>query len=339
MKTMDDIALAANVSRTTVSNVISGKTGRVSDATVRRVRKIIQDAGYVPNLSARSLASHLSKVVALINYVHSESDSSFDDPFTSSLTNAVEFSMRKNGYYLMLRTVANAAELKAFLLNWNIDGFFITGVTEGDEIHQTLLKIDKPIVLCDSHLTSFGNMVNIGLQDAEGAKLALEYLLKHNHTRIAFCSPPFIKGGVIDKRMQGYKQALADAGINFDPNLVFASGFSSKESTTLGATIAKRNDITAIFATADLLAAGIIAGINNSGKKVPRDYSIVGFDDLNWSSLISPGLTTIRQDMRLKGQRAADLMTNMLEGGSPSENIVLPVTLVERCSVERIYVF
>jgi len=331
--TIDDIARAAKVSSTTVSNVINGRSSRVSPATKARVNSIIAEMGYVPNMSARALVSQSSKVVALVNYFRTTTNAAFDDPFISRLTNAVECTLRENGYYLMLRSVSDADELQSFLQNWNVDGLFLTGVYEGDELYTTLRNINKPIVLTDSYLSDYGNMANVGLQDFEGAMLATNHLLKNGHTRIAFCSPPIKSGGVDDMRLKGHCEALKTAGVTFDPTLSFTSDFSAKAAGRIGRAIAARNDITAIFATADLIAAGVMAGIRDGGKTVPNDYSIIGFDDLDWCRLMHPSLTTVRQNTQLKGQLAADLMVSMLENESAAQNVMLPVHLVERESV------
>ncbi|MCL2378625.1 MAG: LacI family transcriptional regulator [Defluviitaleaceae bacterium] len=333
MITIADIANAANVSPTTVSNVLNGRTNRVSASTLERVSRITEELGYIPNMSARALASQSSKVVALVNYLHTITDSSFDDPFISHLTNAVEHTLRESGYYLMLRTISDANELCFFLQNWSVDGLFLAGVFEDDGLYPTLRNINKPIVLCDSYLENYGNMANIGLQDLEGAKLATQHLIKHGHKRIAFCSPPYRPVGVISMRLQGYMQALEEANIPYDNSLVITSGFSAANAGKAGRAIAQRNDVTAIFATSDWLAAGLMAGIRSNGKSIPDDYSIIGFDDLNVCQLTFPRLTTIRQNTRLKGQLAADMMVSMLENGTVEQNTTLPVYLVERDSV------
>jgi len=296
--TIDDIAKVADVSPTTVSNVINGKTNRVSASTLERVNRIIAEMGYIPNLSARALVSQSSKVVALIHYSRTLSGASFDDPFISRLTSAVENTLRESGYYLMLRTVSDADELYFFLRNWSVDGLFLTGVFEDDELYKVLRGIEKPIVLCDSYLSDYGRMVNVGLQDTEGGKIATQYLIKHGHKDIAFCSPKIRPSGVDEMRLKGYRMALEEANIEFNSDYILASEFSVREASKLGKAIAQRKDITAIFATADLLAAGVMTGIREGGKSVPEDYSIVGFDDLNWCRLTNPNLTTIRQNTR-----------------------------------------
>ena len=123
MATIKDIAAYTGVSPTTVSNVIHGRSGRVSEETVHKIQDAIEKLGYVPNMSARSLVSSSSKVIALINHINTRKDSNFmDDPFQASLIGIIESALRENGYYLMVRTVDTADELLAFLRNWNVDG-------------------------------------------------------------------------------------------------------------------------------------------------------------------------------------------------------------------------
>ena len=115
MVTIKDIASATGVSATTVSNVINGKTGRVSAETVAKINKAIDDLGYVPNMSARSLVSRSSKVIGFVNHIVTNKDSNFmEDPFLSRFIGILEQVLRENGYFLMLRTVETPEQFKAF---------------------------------------------------------------------------------------------------------------------------------------------------------------------------------------------------------------------------------
>lgn len=338
MVTIDDIAREAGVSCTTVSNVIYQRTNRVSAATVERVNEIIKRLGYVPNRSARTLKTRSSRVVALIDSLDNSQRSQFAfDPFFSTLTGAVEEVLRARGYYLMIRAIPPGGDLLAFLRTWNVDGIFLPGLFEDDPLYQAVKELNMPVVLTDSFVPGFHKMVNIGLQDQEGARLATEHLIQNGHRRIAFAGPTIRPGGVIEKRYLGYQQALEQGGIAFDPSLVFYSEFGTDSAEALGRRIAERDDITAIFATADILAAGIMAGARQSGKQVPRDLSIVGFDDIRWCRMTNPTLTTIRQDTEEKGRLAAEYMIRLLEGDQiDTDNRILPVELIRRESVRNI---
>jgi len=336
MTTIKDIALAVGVSCTTVSNVIHGKSGRVSAETIVQINDTIEKLGYIPNMSARSLVSSSSKVIGMINHVIPNKEEGFlEDPFHSAFIGSVEKILRENGYYFMLRTVETTADLLAFRRNWNVDGLFLTGVFQ-DEFFESLTKLNIPIVLVDSYVTH-PTMCNVGLEDYKGGYLATKYLIENGHKNIAFASPTIKKRGVVYERFLGYKNALVESFIPFRQELVFEQELDVTTTFNLGCTLARRNDITAIFATADILAAGIMAGLQNSGKKVPDDISVIGFDDINLCNLTSPRLTTIHQDAHLKGKLAVNFLLDLLDNKPIAKReIILPIHLVERNSVKSL---
>ncbi len=337
MTTIKDIADAVGVSCTTVSNVIHGRSGRVSAKTIDLINEAIDKLGYVPNMSARSLVSSSSKVIGVISHLTPHNNESIvEDPFHSAFIGAIEKTLSSNGYYLMLRTVETTSELLAFLRNWNVDGLFFTGVFQ-DEFFEALAEINIPIVLIDSYVTLTKNMCNIGLEDYKGGYTATRYLIEHGHKDIAFASPTIREHGVVHERFRGYRKALSEASIPFRPELVYERELDAETTIALGKTIAKRDDITAVFATADIMAAGIMSGIQESGKKVPDDISIIGFDDINLCKFTSPKLTTIRQDAPLKGKLAVEYLMELLDHNPiENRNTILPIKLVERDSVKTI---
>jgi len=333
MATIKDIAKTVGVSCTTVSNVIHGKPGRVSAETIIKINKAIEDLNYVPNMSARSLVSNSSKVIGVINHIVTTRDKNFmEDPFHSIFIGAIESTLRENGYYLMLRTVETSQDLNFFLRNWNVDGLILTGIYE-DDFYSVLTKLNIPVVLIDSYVSN-PNICNVSLEDFNGGYLATKYLIDHGHRSIAFASP-FIKyKGVVSERFDGYKKALSEANIEFNKDLVFEQELDTPTAIALGKSLAKRDDFTAIFSTADILAAGIITGLKQAGKKVPDDISIIGFDDINLCNLISPALTTIHQDAHLKGKLSVNYIIDKLENKPiHQKETILPVRVVERDSV------
>ncbi|MNM57780.1 HTH-type transcriptional repressor PurR [compost metagenome] len=336
MATIKDIAKTVGVSCTTVSNVIHGKPGRVSAETIIKINKAIEDLNYVPNMSARSLVSNSSKVIGVINHIVTTRDKNFmEDPFHSIFIGAIESTLRENGYYLMLRTVETSQDLNFFLRNWNVDGLILTGIYE-DDFYSVLTKLNIPVVLIDSYVSN-PNICNVSLEDFNGGYLATKYLIDHGHRSIAFASP-FIKyKGVVSERFDGYKKALSEANIEFNKDLVFEQELDTPTAIALGKSLANRNDFTAIFSTADILAAGIITGLKQAGKKVPDDISIIGFDDINLCNLISPALTTIHQDAHLKGKLSVNYIIDKLENKPIHQReTILPVRVVERDSVMSI---
>ena len=336
MATIKDIAREAGVSYTTVSNVIHGKTDHVSPQTIATINEIIERSGYVPNMSARSLVSNSSKVVGFINHLVPGTDGGFvADPFHSAFIGSVEEVLRENGYYLMLRTVRDSDELLKFLHNWNLDGLFFTGLFE-DSFFDTLKEIKVPIVLIDSYIKHY-TIQNVGLEDYRGGYIATKYLLEKGHRQIVFASPQIRAGGVVDERLRGYRQALSEFGVPFREDYIFEQEFDVSSGISLGKQIAAKEGVTAIFSTADILAAGIMAGLHACGRRIPEDISIIGFDDINICRLITPPLTTIHQNPAEKGRVAVEFMLKRLQNKPIEKNeIILPVSLVERESVRKI---
>lgn len=336
MSTIKDIANIVGVSCTTVSNVIHGRAGRVSAETISRINDAIDQLGYIPNMSARSLVSSSSKVIGMISHFKSNpKESIIEDPFHSTFIGTVEKILRENGYYLMLRAVDNTADMISFLRNWNVDGLLFTGVFQ-DEFYDALSSLTIPIILIDSYVPT-SKICNIGLEDFKGGYTATRYLIDKGHRQIAFASPTIKNRGVVSERFLGYKQALSEASISFRPELVFEQELDIETTIALGHKLSQRNDITAVFTTADILAAGIMAGIQQSGKSVPGDISVVGFDDINLCRLISPTLTTIHQDATYKGQLAVNFLIDLLNNNPIRQReVILPIKLIERESVRAL---
>ena len=334
MTTIKDIAKITGVSCTTVSNVIHGRAGRVSAETIEKIEKAIGELGYVPNMSARSLVSSSSKVIGMINHIVTPSNI-MEDPFQSYFTGAIEQTLRENGYYLMLRTVKTSEELLAFLRNWNVDGLFFTGIFK-DQFFDVLSSLTIPIVLIDSYV-HHPNFCNVGLDDFKGSYTATKHLIAKGHKRIAFASPSIRGGGVLQERFYGYKAALTESAIPFDNDLVFEYEMDMDSCMALSGELIKIPDVTGLVATADVMAAGIISGLRQKGVRVPDDISVVGFDDISLCRMITPTLTTIHQDIHLKGKLAVDFMLQRLEGKVPEKpEVILPTYIVERESVKAL---
>lgn len=333
MVTIRDIARATGVSATTVSNVIHGKTNRVSAETTQKINETIKQLGYVPNMSARSLVSSSSKVIGFINHVITDENSNFmEDPFHSSSIGTIENILRKNGYYLMLRTVKTAEELVTFLQNWNVDGLFFTGIFK-DKFFESVDNLNIPVVLIDSYVHP-PHICNVGLEDFTGSYQATCHLIENGHRNIGFASPSIKDGGVLQERFLGYKAALAEHGIPFRKEHIFQQEMDLQSCEIVSQNIIQFPELTGLVVTADIMAAGIIRGLRMNGKQVPDDISIVGFDDINLAQLVTPPLTTIHQDMNLKGRLAVDYMLQLLEGNQPENtSITLPTKLIVRESV------
>ena len=150
-------------------------------------------------------------------------------------------------------------------------------------------------------------------------------------------SPSITPGGVLHERLLGYRAALTDAGITPCDDYIFESETTLEAYARLAQTIVSAPQLTGIITTADIIAAGLVKSLLALGKQIPTDYSIVGFDDLTISRMITPALTTIHQDMYLKGKYAVDTMIQCLNGLVPAKTeLILPTSLISRDSVKKL---
>lgn len=336
MVTLKDIAAEAGVSITTVSNVVHNRTSRVSPERVAKIWEIIERRHYVPSMTARTLANDDSSIIGVITHLTPQNTgSTMSDPFLSTFVEGIESRTREEGYFLMIRSVEDARALESLSRSWRFSGVILTGMFQ-DEFFEDTRNLGIPFVLIDSYIDS-PDVYNIGLEDEKGAYIATKHLLENGHRTIAFASPTIRAGGVVEKRFQGYRRALDEYGIPFDPALVFTQEISVEEGRELGHILSKKKEITGIVASADILAAGIMAGLREKGVSVPQDKSIIGFDDNYLCQLTNPTLTTIHQDAERKGILATEMILAQMRNEEIAQrSVILPVSLVERESVRKI---
>ena len=337
MITIKEIADMLDLSTATVSNVIHGKTGQVSEATVERVRQVLKEYDYVPNISARNLASNQSKIigVAILNsrkgYVNY-----LKDAFISELLGSIERELKERDYYLMMCFLSDTRELIQRVSAWNADGLILFGIMAEDYL-EIQKQFKKPQVYIDSYMGDLHlHGVNIGLDDRRGGYMAGRYLLEHGHRRIGFIADNF-KGGDYE-RYCGFTQALSEAGI-----IVRESDFIEVEpdEQSLAAcyerVYQRRHEFTAFFCASDYYALCLMNFLTDRGVKVPQEISIMGFDDNIYSRMARPAITTIHQDATQKGALAVHhLMRQFDSDEAVSDQVVLPVELVERDTVRRL---
>ena len=232
MITIKDMAEMLGISTTTVSNVIHGKTSEVSQKTVERVEKILEEYEYVPNISARSLTQNSSKIIGVAFKCRKDKYINlFTDPFFGELIGALEAEIRARGYFMMTYTSNDISEIIRNVLTWNVDGLILVGMLHDDFI-RIKSRYKNPTVLIDSYAPrEIMNYVNVGLEDEEGAYAITRYLLEMGHRKIAFLADNM--EGVDYTRYLGYQRALADSGLEMEEEnlLIFHPGTVERESS------------------------------------------------------------------------------------------------------------
>ena len=329
--TLRDVAKRAGVSTMTVSNVINGNHARVSQETIERVERIAAELGYVPSASARSLSARSSRLIGLLVPAADE-DSLTISPHNVAMVGQIERELRRFGYHLLLRGIADQREVTEALRSWSLDGAILLGFLDEQIDGLTSKIVDGAHVLAIDSYSSNPLTTGPRSDDFAGARLATRHLLDLGHRRIVFTGPAFTAVGVVRERFEGFRQAYADVGAEWDERLIEAVNTTHADGRVLGLDLLTRNPgATAVFTTADILAIGVMGGLLESGVQVPHDVSIVGFDNLDLCEYVVPRLTTVSQDITAKATAAVRLLTTSIENGErPTEPVTIDVALVVR---------
>lgn len=334
--TLKDVAGLAGVSSATVSYVLNGKR-TISDETKSRVYSAIEQLDYVPDLNARSLSMRDSKLIGVVVPQTEPGERlMFQNSFYSEALGSIEYYARQKGYHILISaTDANESYL-TLAKKRNLDGIIVIGMYP-DKFYQQMKKTQIPIVLIDSY-TNDHYYHNVRIDDAYGSYLATKHMLENGHREIAFFAGQLKENGVMKKRMVGYRQALEEFDVAFKDELVFEDQIDYESGIVLAKKLLSSGvKATGIIAAADILAIGAMKGLYDAGCRVPDDYSIIGFDDLEISKYLTPGLTTVKQQISLKGQRAVELLLNHIDDPNlPKQEAILPLELVERGSVRKL---
>lgn len=330
--TLKDIADEAGVSLMTVSNVINGNRSKVSRQTIDRVQAIVDARGYVPSASARSLAANSSRLIGLL--VPAAGDESLlVSPHYMALSGLLERQLRKRDYHLLLRGVARNDEVLEAVQSWNLDGAVLFGFNDED-VERFTVKGRAPMLALDSYAA---NPLTTGVRsdDLSGGRLAAEHLLERGHRDIVFAGPPFAKSGVVQQRLEGFRRVHRDAGVPWDNRRIERVGADYPSGVALGQRLRRDHPTaTAVFATADILAIGLMEGLRIAGLSVPSDISVIGFDNVDLSGYVTPKLTTVAQDIVAKTEEIARMLLAEIEQRElPTSPVVLGVELVQRDSV------
>lgn len=334
MTTLKEIAQAAGVSMTTVSNVINGKLNRVSADTVERIQALISQSGYVPNQAARSLAQRESRVVAIIVQA-SENENIFRNPYAAEYVGALTVELHRSGYYPLIRFSDDYRDVEADLRGWNVAGAIFSGTFSRhlQSIHS--LKT-VPTVLTDCYFRLPG-VNHVGVDDDAGGQMAGDYLARMGHRRVALVTNNLQDSEVDQHRLAGFRAGLMAHGITLEERCVFPQPIGPESIGQLTSLLRSPDGPTAIFCTADRIAAQLMQLLSAEGFRVPEDVSVLGFDNLPMAEITHPPLTTLAQDIDQKARLVVDmLLRHIRQDTLAPERTLLGVWLIERQSVRRV---
>jgi len=323
--TIREVAAQAGVSVATVSKVINGRYGVAAD-TMARVNAVINDLGYQASLVAQSLRNHRTNVIGIL-----VADL---EPFSAELLKGAADAIRGSGFEMVVYSAGGLADDH---VGWErrylsrLSGTLIDGAVL---VTPTVVDVNygAPIVAIDPH-TGQSELPTIDSDNLRGGQLATAHLLGLGHRRIAMLSGrPDLESSRL--REQGYRQAMAAAGVPVSEDLVLVGGYDAQASADCTRTLlTSTQPPTAIFAANDVSAIAAIQAAVGLGLRVPADLSVVGFDNIPESALCAPPLTTVNQPIRQMGERSIQLLLRLMRGDHVEDtHITLQTDLVVRQS-------
>lgn len=336
--TIKDIARICSVSISTVSRAMNNDPG-ISDRTKARVLKAVKKYNYIPNNSARNLKMAGSNTIALLI-------KGIDNPFFHKMYPYYLRELAEKGYQFMLHMITEQED-ETYVVEEIAKEKRLKGVILlGGLIHnpeELLERMQIPMVICSATARSEADDVcrcsSVGVDDVRESRRAVEYLCRMGHRRIAMITGRRSDTTVGRDRLEGYRQALEAYGIEYDPDLV---GYMKDElpeySEANGYAVAHEllasgKDFTAIFAISDRLAVGVYKAIYETGRRVPDDCSVVGFDGIELTEYMYPPLTTVIQPVEEMVHSCIELLMKQLHGNREYENRTFEARLCVRDSV------
>lgn len=337
MKRLQDIADQVGVSRTTVSNVLHGNTKKVSKEMIRKISEILNQEGYVPNISSRELTRKGSCIIGLVlgyNCVHGIP--SLRDTFVAELLSGVEETAHRNGYYVMLINGhdQNTDRMAEIASRWNVDGLVVLGLDE-KKYKELRRQLNKYMVLIDTYPEAEYHYVNVGTDDFGGGAMIAKYLLDNGYTQAIFVAE--CDTGADHYRWKGFQHQMRSAGIDCgeERHILLPEDLSLRR-VMYGHYLDCFVQAGAVALASDYDAAEVMNYLQDHGIQVPEQVSVTGFDDCIYAELMHPPLTTVRQNVPAKAEAAVELLVRLIRQ-EPVEckNYVQPVELIRRNSVRE----
>ena len=310
MVTIKDVAKECGFSITTVSKALNNYSD-ISDATKKLILDLCDEMGYIPNLSARSLITQKSYTIGII--FEEITGVGLQHPLFSKILESFKNTVEAQGYDIMFLSKSMGAKNGSYLQHSKrkqVEGILVLcGEFNSDEM-VNLYNSDIPTILIDFEADGVSNITS---NNTQGVEQAVRYLFELGHRKIAnIFGGQYLHIGVL--RKDSFERAMNKYSIELKPEYQVSGEFFSKENgfNAMNKILELEDQPTAIFCASDMLAIGAMQAIKQAGKRVPEDFSIIGFDGVDIGQLISPRLTTIRQNTNKMGKIAGNQILQMI---------------------------
>lgn len=327
-----DIAEELGLSTATVSNVLHGKTKKVSDETVKQVQALLEERQYIPSMAGILLAQNSSRIIGIVVNDHEKYEShTLEDVFIASSLNHLSTEIEENGQFMMVKKTTDREEIIKFASMWNLDGLVLIGFCDEDYMYlRSHMRI--PFVVYDGFCDCTERICNITIDNFDGGYQVGEYFRKKGHLRALCIADNQI---CMDKeRSRGFCEGFMGENTEAAEFLMIPMQKAQRREFYLEKLPYLRS-FTAIFAVSDYYAAELIRFLKEQKISVPGEISVAGFDDIPLCGLMSPTLTSVRQDGALRARIAVQKLQELKEKKETETTIMLPVTLIERESTRR----
>ncbi|WP_170006695.1 LacI family DNA-binding transcriptional regulator [Bacillus fonticola] len=338
--TIKDVAKLANVAPSTVSRVIANHP-RISEATKQKVREAMKDLGYHPNMIARSLANQSTKSIGLV--MPSSTDVVFQNPFFPTLLRGLSEGAHEKQYALHMTTGKTEEEIFQGVVNMvqgrQVDGVILLYSRIEDRVLTYLQEQQFPFVVIGKPFKQVEEITHVDNDNFRAMKEVTEYLLSLGHQHIGFVGGDLHLVVTIE-RLLGYEKALRDAGLDLVDDYVIHEEFL-REGGQEAVLELMQLDVrpTALVVADDLMALGVLNTVEEYGLRIPEDLSIISFNNVLFSEMSHPPLTTVDINTFDLGFEAAKSLILKLEyPKEPIKRIIVPHVLVKRCTEKRIEV-
>lgn len=325
-----DIADELGLSTATVSNVIHGKTKKISDETVKRVQKLLEEKEYIPNMAGILLAQNNSRIVGVVVNNHEKYEGRvLEDAFISSSLNALSEELNRTGYFMMVKVTDDWQEIVRIASMWNMEGLVLIGYCEQD--YQRLREsMHIPFVVYDGYFEETERVCNLMIDNYGGGYQAGAYLKSMGHRKVLCVADNYV---CMDReRIEGCKKGMEGCQVDF-----WKMPLSRKlRQQFYRDKLEEAIKYTAIFAVSDFYAMEWIYFLQGNGVNVPGQMSVVGFDDSPWCEKICPALTSVRQDQAERAKGAVSILQELKCGRNNKRTVCFPVQLIKRDSVKRL---
>jgi LacI family transcriptional regulator, galactose operon repressor len=327
--TIKDVASLAGVSRSTVSRVLNNRYG-VKPTVRERVLRVMREHNYSPHAAARNLASARSDCIGVL--IPRSAAVSLSDPFIATMIQALVDAATQQGYFAMLAMVTADRETGFYdriIRGRHFDGIIMFSSDIDDPILPLLIKDGRPLVMIGRH-PYFTDVASVDVENRQGAREAVAHLIQRGHRRIGLINGELQMEAALARR-DGYKQALLEAGLPIQADLMVEGFYSHTGGLDAMQTLLKLPDPpTAVFAASDRMAVGALEAVRNAGLRVPQDVAIVGFDNLGLAASATPPLSSVAQPIDVMAADAVQLLIEQIKGESVPRSVRLVGQLVVR---------